>query len=377
MRRGYGSPVVVFGLFLCSAVTPHLLAQSSGADLLAELRSGDSTRCMNASNATSEYQEHYQTLAAELAAPLVAIVESGEGCVDNAISALLNLGSGIAEGVPADRAVPAIVKIVERGLEPTASYEQISTAGSAVIVIGHFGAKGGAAVPVLQRWATTASDYHYRSYGVDALGRLGDVAAPAVPVLLSLAEPSSEDDEHAWEKGELRAQVLRTFGYIPAAVDQTGPILAAALSGHDTSSYIAGESLIMIGRPAVRYLVAALAEEDPEVRVRVLAVVSQIGPEAAEAAPTIAGIIAQGDWNVIYSADEAMRQIGPAPEAVAALTRVLEKQDNEDGVLAASEILGGYGSAARAALPALRKLAASKSWAVANAAKEAISAIEH
>jgi len=331
---------------------------------------------MDASNSTSEYQEHYQTMAAELADPLFSIVESGEGCVDSAISALLNLGPGISEGVSADRAIPLLAGIVEQALEPHASYELVSTGGTAIIVVGHFGPEGGAAAPVLQRWISEAPDYHYREYGVDSLARIGDAAAPVVPAMMALLEPPAEDDEQAWEKNALRASVVRMLGSVPAAVEHSGPALIATLrSGEESFPYLAAESLTEIGAPAAPYLVAALDDESPEVRAQVLEILAGMGPGAAEGASRIATLLADEDWNVTYQAGEVLRQIGPTPAGVAALVKALEGS-NQEAARSAAEILGTYGTGAAEALPSLRKASQSEDWMVSDAAKEAIAAIE-
>ena len=370
MDRAHRVAVMVFSL--CLALQTH--AQMTGAELIAELQSGDSNRCMNASNATSEYQDHYQEIASELAAPLMAIVQSGEGCSDSAISALLNLGPGIADGVDAKNAVPALVGVVEHGFDP-GNYEAASTAGTAVMVIGYFGSKAGMGVPVLQRWVTQGPDFHSRSYALDTLAQIGDAAAPAVPAMLALLEPPAEDDEHAWEKNELRASVVRALGSIPAAAGSSAPALVALLGSDDYSlRYLAGESLTSMGAPAVSHLVSSMSNSDPERRAQVLEILGAMGAGAAEAVPSIVPLLADEDWNVKSAAGMALSEIGPTEAGVAALVKVLEGRD-DDAASAAAGVLRDYGSAASAALPALRKAAAGDNWQVSDAAKEAVLAV--
>lgn len=376
MRRGYRSAVVVSVLFCVVALSLPAAAQGSAADLLVELASGDSNRCMEASNATSEHQEHYQTMAAELALPLVTIVESEAGCADNAVSALLNLGPGIVDGAPAARTIPALMSIVDRALEPNAPYELVSTASTAILIVGYYGEEAGAAATGVQRWVAEAPDYHHRSYGVDTLSRMGDAAAPVVPAILPLLDPPAADDENAWEKNELRASVVRMLGSIPAAIDSSGPVLIATLRGGEESfPYLAAESLTAIGAPAAPYLIGALEDESPEIRAQVLEILTALGPAAADGAPVIAALMRDDDWNVSYQAAETMRQIGPTPEGIAALVEILESGD-QDAASASAEILGSYGSRGSAALPALRNAAQSNDWMISDAAKGAIAAIE-
>lgn len=77
-----------------------------------------------------------------------------------------------------------------------------------------------------------------------------------------------------------------------------------------------------------------------------------------------------------YAAKQVLRQIGPTPAAIEGLVKVLANQNNEEGPQAAAELLGSYGSAAKAAIPALRRASSSSKWSVSNAAREAIEAIE-
>ncbi|HUO85425.1 MAG TPA: HEAT repeat domain-containing protein [Thermoanaerobaculia bacterium] len=368
------SGIVLIVLFFFSIAPVY--AQGSAAELIAELKSGDSTRCMNASNATSEHQESYQEMAAELAPALFEILEKGP-CSDNALSALVNLGHGIAEGISAEVAIPILVRTIERGLESSGPHERLWNAGSAALVTGHFGAKAGEAVPVLSRWILEAPDFSHRRYGLDAVARIGDPAAAVVPALLDSLAPPAEDDEKAWEKNEFRVEIVRAFGSIPAAVAHSGPALVAALRSEDsTFSYVAAESLSTIGPGVVPYLVPVLSDPAAEPRAQALRILGGMGPAAADASAAIAPLIADQDWTVTYEAGEALRQIGPTAEGIAALSGIAGNAENEDAARAAAEILGGYGSAAKEALPALRRAAAGKNWLVADAAKQAIAAIE-
>ncbi|HSG64682.1 MAG TPA: HEAT repeat domain-containing protein, partial [Gammaproteobacteria bacterium] len=264
-----------------------MVAQGSAKELIAELESGDSTRCMNAGNATSHYQEHYQQLAAELATPLFDILENGL-CSGSALTALVNVGDGVAEGVDGERAMRALVTIVEKGLAEGASFEAASDAGSAVLVIGHFGEGGAPAVPVLVRWIRERADAFDRRYGLMTLAEIGDGSAPAVPELLPFLAAPAEDDENAWEKKELRTMVAQTLGSIPTAAAVSAPALVAGLSDPDYNyRYAAGESVAKIGSPMVPYLLPVLGSAEPETKKEVLEILSGMGTGVAEAAPVI------------------------------------------------------------------------------------------
>lgn len=371
------SGVVVFVLCCCIVPSARLEAQGSAKALIAELESGDSTRCIDAGNATSEHQEHYQQLAAELAVPLFNILEKGP-CPGSALTALVNVGPGIVDGIDAGRAIAALVKVVEQGLEPSASPDAASIAGSAVLVIGHFGAAGAPAVPVLKRWIFERPFESFdRSYGLRALASIGDASAPVVPALLPLLAAPAEDDEQAWQKNELRNDVVRTLGWIPAAAAASAPALVAALGDADYGFRNGAiDSITKIGAPMVPHLLPALETSNAETKQAVLKILAAMGAVAADAAPAIAPLLGDEDWNVTYQAGEALRQIGPTPAGIAALVKVVGQDGKEDAARTAAEILGGYGSAAKDALPALRKAAASGKWSLADAAKTAIAAIE-
>lgn len=356
-----------------SAVAPRAaLAQGTAGELLAELASGDGTRCIDAGNATSEHQEHYQAMAAELAAPLVRMVEENAPCAGSAISALLNLGPGIAAGVPASRAVPALVAVVESEL----SRDFTDRAGSAILVLGHFAAEAAPAVPVLERFLRERAEYHDRGYAITALGAIGDAAVPAVPALLDLLAPTPPGDEYAWQKDQLRVDVVRALAAMPAAIDRSGPHLATMLAAEDSTLVsVAHDSLVAVGSGAVPHVVPLLAQPAVDVRERALRVLADIGTGAAAAAPAVLRLLGDEDWNIAHATQEALVALGPTPEVVAGLTGYVTGSD-EDTAVRAAETLGELGGGARAALPALRKAAGGGSWRLEMAAQEAIEQIE-
>lgn len=361
-------------LLLCGALVPMPLeAQGSAKELIADLKSGDATRCMNAGNATSDQQDHYQQLAAELAPGLFDILENGP-CSSSALTALVNVGPDVAKGIDNAHAMQILGKVIENGLAETASPDATSEAGSAVLVIGNFGAGGAPTVPILTRWVLERPDSSDRRYGLMALAAIGDASAPAVPKLLPFLARPADDDEHAYEKKDVRTEVARTLGSIPAAVAVSAPALVAAL-GDDDYGYreTASDSIRKLGAPMVPYLLPVLKSSDAETKQTLLRLLGGMGASAADAAPEIAPLLT--NEAVSYEAGDALRQIGPTPAAIAALVKVLGIPENEDAATAAATILGEYGSAAKDALPALRQAASSKNWSTADAAKTAIAAI--
>lgn len=380
MKLSPGWPSVVLVILSCLLTPSAARAQGTADALISELESGDGTRCMDAGNATSQHQEHYTAMAAKLAPGLLNILETDGPCASSALSALLNIGPGAAEGAPADRAVPVLVKIIERGTDPE-GFGLRNSASSAILVVGNYGADAGPAVPVIERWIRSSADYSDRRYGLMALSEIGDPAAPAVPLLLELFAPSAEGDENAYGKEELRREVVQVLGRIPSAAAQSGPVLAAALRGEDWPLIgAASDALASLGAPAVQFVVPLLSDSDESVREGSMKVLVKMGAAAADAAPQIAAHVADENWNVRYSATEALSAIGPTPAVVKALVELVEAGRSEDATTEAMKQLASYGNAARAALPALRKVAAQakpNAWStLADAAVEAIKRIE-
>jgi HEAT repeat protein len=106
----------------------------------------------------------------------------------------------------------------------------------------------------------------------------------------------------------------------------------------------------------LRYWVRALDSGDPEARYRAIFALGAMGPDAGEAVPALAAILADDpDAEARHQASLALKKIGPAARtAVPQLTRALE--DEEPIVrMNAALALRGLGTEARPAVPALIK----------------------
>ncbi|HVE72474.1 MAG TPA: HEAT repeat domain-containing protein [Thermoanaerobaculia bacterium] len=376
MKRHRPASTALFVLFLASVAAQ---AQPTPAKLIADFESGDSTRCMNAVNATSEHQEHFQTTAAKIAPALLRIIESGKGCEDSALSGLLNLGPGILPAAPAAKTVPQLVRIMERGIE-SGHHEHLSSAASALLILGFYQKDAAAAVPLIDRWIRLPAVSHFHREAVQALAVIGDGAAPAVPTLLEiLGRPAGA--EHDPQTEWLRMEIVRALGSIPAAAARSGPALVTALSGEapDLASK-AADSLGKLGRAALPYVLPLIRSANEDIKERAVRVVVKMGPAATEAVPLIVPLIAADNWNVRYQVQEALTAMGPTPEVITALAAMVVTKDKEEAATEAIKMLGSYGPAASKALPELRKAAATKgqfNWSpLAEAAKEAIAKIE-
>lgn len=365
-RFGAVGLICVFFLIGMPAVG---VGKSVVKEFRAAFESGDSSRCMEAGNIAGDLRE----FAAELAGPVFTVVEEGGTCAGSALSALINFGDAVREGVPADRAMPVLIGLVEKGLD-NGDDSAWSTAQSAVMLVGHFGEAGGPAVLVLVRVLNEREEYFDRRYALRSLAEIGNPAAAAAPAILELLGPSEDD---SYERNEIRYDAARTLGRIPAAAATTAPALVAALSSEDYSlPGIAAEALSEMGEPAVPVVVGEFESEDEERLELAISILVDMGTEAASAAPALVPLLLSENWNVSYEAGAALRNIGTSEAAVPALIEILEIYDNEDAQKAAAEVLANYGAIARPALPELRKLEKDGGWAVRRMAEEAIRMIE-
>ncbi len=150
----------------------------------------------------------------------------------------------------------------------------------------------------------------------------------------------------------VRTAAARALSALPPSPEIAVPIFQKALAGADeTTVHYLLDALASLGPPAVPRLAAALKHE--ALRPQIAAILGQIGPAAAPAAPALAEILADQDPNVATEAAYALAKIGPgAKAAVPALVDVL-KQPESNRTLAAAYALGRIGPAASAAEPAL------------------------
>jgi HEAT repeat protein len=114
-------------------------------------------------------------------------------------------------------------------------------------------------------------------------------------------------------------------------------------------------------KPAVDNLVAALADADPATRGDAAVALAAIGPEAAEAVPALAKLLASDEKEdaLRYAAAYALGRIGPASASVAETLRGLSKSEDElmasVAIWALLKIEPENKAQVAAAVPALRK----------------------
>ncbi len=157
----------------------------------------------------------------------------------------------------------------------------------------------------------------------------------------------------------VRAAAARALSALPPSPEIALPIFQKALAGADeTTVHYLLDTLAGMGAQAVPRLITALKYEG--LRPQVAAILGQIGPAAAPAAPALAKLLADEDVNARLEAAYALAKIGPeAKPAVPALAEVL-KQPESNLSHAAVYALGRIGPAASAAEPALAQLVESK-----------------
>lgn len=359
--------VSALALSAAAALSP---ASAQQVDLVAELRSGDSTRCMEAGNVADEYKEQ----AAQLAPAIFELIESGHGCAGSALSALVNLGDGIAASLDAERAVPVLTRLIEEGIEPSFG-DPVHRGSSALFVIGRFGEEAAPALPTIERWIRERPDEHDKRYGLMAIADLGDAATPAAPLLIELLGPDPDDDSYS--RNEMRLEAARTLARLPALSALAADELVAALSSEDwTLRSLAADALAAGGPEVVPALLTELDSGVDERREEAVRILGTLGEDARDAAPILAKLLVDDNWTVQYEAGNLLETLGPDERVIELLAAMLRESKNEDAVTRAAEILGSYGPAAASAVPALRHAITRESWSVTQAAEDAIEKIE-
>ena len=136
-----------------------------------------------------------------------------------------------------------------------------------------------------------ANPPHARLQAATLLGRMGAAAAPAAPALAAAANDPDQG---------VRQCALSTLACLGPAAKEAAPRLDALLRVGDAHSHPVevAEALVAIDPHAdvVPHLVQALSDQEPEIRLRALGVLSSLDrSRAVVAAPVIAALIADED----------------------------------------------------------------------------------
>jgi HEAT repeat protein len=241
---------------------------------------------------------------------LVAALKSKDAAARRKAANALGLA-----GADARAAVPALVEAL-KDHDPQVR----GTAARALSAIGP------AAVPALLKVAESSPDRPARSLAYLALGEVRPIETEASRALVAaLKDPDKE------------VRAAAAFALVGLGAEAVPP-LRQALKARDPSAALA---LGRIAPPAVNAavpdLIAAMSDDDKELRVAAHHAVVKVG---APAVPALAAGLARADLRDWYSISVALGKIGPAarPAAVPALTAGLTHEDRGVRILAANAL---------------------------------------
>ena len=206
---------------------------------------------------------------------------------------------------------------------------------------------------------------------IDALAAKGEDAVPGV--VRALQDPKA------------RPFAVRIALRLGPQAQAASPSLAAALKETEddvdlrTEIQFALAGAGAIPESAVPSLIKSLGMEDQEVRYSACYALGKMGPAAKAANDALASLVKDEDEFLRFSSVWALVKINPTSVkvvnfALPVLTNALG-DEREHVRLEIAVALGDIGSAAKAALPSLRKLEGDPSPRVAAAAKEAVAKI--
>jgi HEAT repeat protein len=209
-----------------------------------------------------------------------------------AIDALTHRG---AEAAPATVALAALL-----------SDADAEVAGRAARALGAIGPGASAAVEPLTAQLNHASP-KVRAYAAYALGMIGPAAAGSYA---PLAERIVDADPQA------RREAVKALRRIKADRAKLIPALIGVLEKSSSTEVIpAMQAIAEAGKEAVPGLIAALAH--PEARYWALQILTQIGPDAAEAVPAIVGTLTDERVEVRREAVLCLGHLGSAAKSSA------------------------------------------------------------
>ena len=195
------------------------------------------------------------------------------------------------------------------------------------------------AVPQLTELLKDA-DANVRVQCAFALGRMGSIAAPAVPVLAELAVKDKQ--------ASVRKEAAKTLAAI-------GP-----------------ES-----RSAVQELVRALEDPQTDVRQYAALALGKIGPDASAAQPSLQKALKDKDQEVRCQAARALGGLGKAgTPALPELIRLLKDDDVAEVRIAVIQVLGEFGPEAKDAVDALSIASRDGRPAIRDAAVDALKKVQ-
>jgi HEAT repeat protein len=273
-------------------------------------------------------------------------------------------------GKPAKAAVPALLKVVEN--DPDASC-RVHACLSLYALAEHItDADVSRAVPVLSRVVAEHPQAIVRFHAAIAVGALGPKAVAAIPSLASRIE-----DPSSWE---LRRAIVASLSAI-AADEKFGPDgrAVSAIAGlllntenPERSGQVRMEAVMALGemgRPgddkhydlAMRALQKALHDADKPVQIWAQAALMRLDKATPEKLSALAQNLKVKDANVKFHAARALLALrnNGARDHIPDIAALL---DDKDPIVVATaiEVLAGFGSAAKSAVPRLQQLVEQK-----------------
>jgi HEAT repeat protein len=251
------------------------------------------------SDVQARAEEALQELAAEAIPPLQQALNDKSPAVRNRAAQMLKR---IEDTSPQrllglDDALTAAVQVFLKDLKSTQDEVRLQAADT-------LGYLGNAAGPAVEPLAALLKDKNetLRGKAAWALGHIGESAEDAVP---ALAEALRKDTSKL-----VRRNAAEALGSIRGDAEIAVPALAAALK--DADEEVRGQAvdaLGALGKPAVGALVEAV--KLPEIRIRALQVLSEIGEDASEAVPAVREALKDADEKVRRTAGEVLKRIDP------------------------------------------------------------------
>jgi HEAT repeat protein len=214
---------------------------------------------------------------------------------------------------------------------------------------------------LLQQISRRSKGDSIRWNALNELARMGPDAAEAVPMLIKIAEDPNETS---------RSHVIETLGYIGVPTSDIVSALARILKSAD-NKYIIRESARALGRigssanTAVSTLITVGNSDSMLVfyeRDTIAEALGHIGPKAKESIPLLVSYMKDRSYGEVrIAAAIAVLRIDPngqiADDAMSILIDDLERNLPFDQRPWLAEQLGTLGPVARAALPALERVA--------------------
>lgn len=336
--------------------------QAAALDALVKLAPGDAVKPLvpklNAGE-PPERQIAAQMLGAIGPAAREAIPALQKATQDNDSNVQAAALEALVKVSPGDAIKPLVLKLYHASESPGRE--------KAAQMLGSMGSAARDAIPALQEAAARDSNADVHAAAQDALVYVKATRQDAVKLLVEASNDSS------WKMRQKAAQVLGEMG--PAAREAI-PALQKATGDADSDVQAAAlEALVKVSPgEAVKLLVDRLNASESQVRQKAARILGEMRPAARDAIRALIKATHDDNSDVQAAALEALVKASPE-DAIKPLVLKLNASEWQVRQKAA-QMLGGMGSAAREAIPALQKAAQDSDSDVRAAAQEALDKIQ-